>query len=357
MLFILILSFLTAFTLAYFAIPHVINIARDKNLCDEPSERSSHTISTPALGGIGIFSAAIFSIVLWTPFQDFGNLQYILCAFIIVFLIGVKDDISPVSPFNKIIGQGLAAAILVFKSDIMLRGFYGFFGMHAELPMPFYTGLTIFTILVIVNAFNLIDGINGLAGSIGALICGTLGCWFFYVGRIEFAIVAFTIVGAIIAFLKYNYSPARIFMGDSGSLLVGTASVILVIKFIDMNYFMDVGQKGKIMASPAVAIGIMILPLFDTVRVFVTRALRGQSPLAADRRHIHHLLIDYGFSHMQATGILVSVNVVFILLVFSLNQALELHLLLGLVIFLASALTFWLHKAVLRKKQEKLMLQ
>ncbi|MCB0599249.1 MAG: undecaprenyl/decaprenyl-phosphate alpha-N-acetylglucosaminyl 1-phosphate transferase, partial [Phaeodactylibacter sp.] len=136
-----------------------------------------------------------------------------------------------------------------------------------------------------------------------------------------------------------------------------TASVILVIKFIDMNYFMDVGQKGKIMASPAVAIGIMILPLFDTVRVFVTRALRGQSPLAADRRHIHHLLIDYGFSHMQATGILVSVNVVFILLVFSLNQALELHLLLGLVIFLASALTFWLHKAVLRKKQEKLMLQ
>ncbi|MCO6478492.1 MAG: undecaprenyl/decaprenyl-phosphate alpha-N-acetylglucosaminyl 1-phosphate transferase [Phaeodactylibacter sp.] len=356
-MFTLILSFLTAFTFAYFALPHVINIAREKNLCDEPSERSSHTISTPSLGGIGIFSAAIFSIVLWTPFRDFGNLQYILCAFIIVFLIGVKDDISPISPYNKIIGQALAASILIFKSDIMLRGFYGFLGFHAGLPSAVYIALTLLAILMVINAFNLIDGINGLAGSIGALICGTLGCWFFYVERVEFAVVAFTIVGAIIAFLKYNYSPARIFMGDSGSLLVGTASVILAIKFIDMNYFMEAGQKGKIMASPAVAIGIMILPLYDTVRVSVTRILRGKSPLLADRRHIHHLLIDYGFSHMQATGILVSVNTIFILLAFSLNRALEMHGLLALIIALASSLTYWLHKAVLRKKQKKLILQ
>lgn len=356
-MFILILSFLTAFTLAYFAIPHVINIAREKNLCEEPSERSSHTISTPALGGIGIFSAAIFSIILWTPFEQFGNLQYILCAFVIVFLVGVKDDVSPVSPINKIIAQALAASILIFKSDIILRGFYGIFGLHAELPAPFYIGLTIFTIMVIINAFNLIDGINGLAGSVGALISGTLGCWFFYVGRIELAVVAFTMVGAIIAFLKYNYSPARIFMGDSGSLVVGTACAILVIEFINMNYFMGAAQKGKILAAPAVAIGIMILPLYDTVRVFITRVLRGQSPFYADRRHIHHLLIDYGFSHMQATGILVSVNVFFILLAFSLNRALELHWLLALIVVLATALTYWLHKSVARRKQEKLALR
>jgi len=356
-MFILILSFLTAFTLAYFAIPHVINIAREKNLCEEPSERSSHTISTPALGGIGIFSAAIFSIILWTPFEQFGDLQYILCAFVIVFLVGVKDDVSPVSPVNKIIAQALAASILIFKSDIILRGFYGIFGLHAELPAPVYIGLTIFTIMVIINAFNLIDGINGLAGSVGALISGTLGCWFFYVGRIELAVVAFTMVGAIIAFLKYNYSPARIFMGDSGSLVVGTACAILVIEFINMNYFMGAAQKGKILAAPAVAIGIMILPLYDTVRVFITRVLRGQSPFYADRRHIHHLLIDYGFSHMQATGILVSVNVFFILLAFSLNRALELHWLLALIVVLATALAYWLHKAVVRRKQEKLALR
>ncbi len=353
-MFFIILSFLTALTVAYFAIPHVINIARAKNLCDEPSERSSHTISTPSLGGIGIFSAAMFSISMWTPFGQFGNLQYILCAFIIVFLIGVKDDISPVSPINKIIGEALAASILIFKADVYLSGFYGLFGFHDGLPEPIYTGLTIFTILVIINAFNLIDGINGLAGSVGALIAGTLGCWFFYVGRVELAVVAFTIVGAIIAFLKYNYSPARIFMGDSGSLLLGTASAILAIKFIDMNYYLPDGAPGKIHASPAVAIGILIIPLFDTMRVFTTRILRGQSPLHADRRHIHHLLIDYGFSHMAATGILVSVNVAFILLAFSLQGLLLVHWLLILIVVLASGLTFYLHKAVVRKRNKKL---
>ena len=107
---VIILSFLTAFTLTYFAVPNIINIAREKNLFVEPGERSSHTISTPSLGGVGIFVGAIFSITMWTPFDQFGGLQYILCAFLIVFLVGIKDDMSPVSPINKLIGQVLAAS-------------------------------------------------------------------------------------------------------------------------------------------------------------------------------------------------------------------------------------------------------
>ncbi|MCB0569307.1 MAG: undecaprenyl/decaprenyl-phosphate alpha-N-acetylglucosaminyl 1-phosphate transferase [Phaeodactylibacter sp.] len=356
-MFVLVLSFLTAFTLTYFAIPNIIGIAREKNLFVEPGERSSHTISTPSLGGVGIFAGTIFSIVMWTPFDRFGGLQYILCAFLIVFLVGLKDDMSPVSPINKLIGQVLAASILVFKSDIHLRGFYGMFGLHTELPEPFYAGLTLFTILVIINSFNLIDGINGLAGSVGALISGVLGCWFFWIGRMELSIVAFSLVGAIIAFLKYNYTPAKIFMGDSGALVIGTACSILIIQFIDMNYYLEPGNLHQIQDVPAVAIGIMIIPLYDTLRVFITRILRGQSPLHADRRHIHHLLIDYGFTHMQATGILVAVNVFFILLAFSLNQTVELHFLLFLILGLATTLTYILHKSVNHKKRQKLAIR
>ena len=111
----IILSFLTAFTLTYFAIPSIINIAKKKNLTDEPNERRSHTESTPSLGGIAIFAGVIFSIILWTPFGLFGDLQYILCAFIIIFLIGAKDDILPISPNKKLIGEILAASILVFQ--------------------------------------------------------------------------------------------------------------------------------------------------------------------------------------------------------------------------------------------------
>ncbi len=355
-MFAIFLSFLTAFTLTYVATPHIITIARERNLCVEPDERSSHTISTPALGGIGIFSAAVFSIVMWTPFSEFANLQYILCAFIIVFLMGVKDDFSPLNPVNKIFGQALAAGILVFKSDVMLSGFYGIGYVHEIpfLPLPVWTGVTIFIMLVIINAFNLIDGINGLAGSVGTLIAGTLGCWFFWAGRIELAVVSFSIVGAVLAFLKYNYTPAKIFMGDSGSLLLGTACAILIIQFIDMNYAMDAADPRRVEGVPAVAVGIMIIPLYDTMRVFTTRILRRQSPFSGDRRHIHHLLIDYGFSHMQSTGILVAVNTLFILFAFTLNAYLDVHLLLALLLGMATLLSYLLHRGVIQRRQKKL---
>lgn len=353
---IIILSFLTAFTLTYFAIPPIIRIAKQKHLFDVPGERSSHTVKTPALGGIGIFAGAIFSIVLWTPFEQFGNLQYILCGFIILFLIGVKDDLSPMSPRHKMIGQILAAAILVIKSDIHLSGFYGLFGLHDELHELFYLFFSMFTILVIINAFNLIDGINGLAGSVGALISGVLGCWFFWAGKMELAIVAFTMVGSIIAFLKYNYTPAKIFMGDTGSLIVGMGCAVLILEFMHMNYSMSDTDPRKFYDVPAVAVGIMIIPLFDTIRVFTTRIYRGHSPFKPDRRHIHHLLIDYGFTHMQATGTLVAVNILYILFVFSFHNVISLHLMMLLVIGSATGLTYLLHSKVVQKKNKHIAL-
>ncbi len=352
-MYVIILSFLTAFGLTYIVLPSIIGIARSKRLFDEPNNRSSHTISTPSLGGIGIFAGTIFSIVLWTPFNDFSNLQYILCAFLIIFLIGAKDDIAPLAPNKKIIGQVLAAAILVFKSDIRLDGFYGLFGLHNEWWGIVYIAISLFTILVIVNGFNLIDGINGLAGSISALIAITLGSWFFLVDRIEFSIVAFATAGAVIAFLKYNYTPAKIFMGDTGSLLIGLVSAILAIKFIDLNYELDNANPYKFQAVPAVAMGIMVLPLFDTLRVFLTRILRGHSPFRPDRRHIHHLLIDVGLTHMQATFVLVIVNLLFILLVMIFNRSLNVHFLLGGIVALAGGMTYILNRAVLRKLRRR----
>lgn len=352
-MYVIILSFLTAFTLTYFAIPSIIAIAKAKNLIDEPIERSSHTVGTPSLGGIGIFAGAIFSIVLWTPFQDFGNLQYILCAFIIIFLIGAKDDLSPVSPYKKLIGQILAAFILVFKSDIRLTGMYGLFNINGEMYSWIYIIGSLFTILVLINAFNLIDGINGLAGSIGSLIAATLGIWFFLIDRIEYAIVAFATVGAVVAFLKYNYSPAKIFMGDTGALIIGLVCSILIIKFIDLNFQLENENPFKFSSIPAVALGIMILPVFDTIRVFITRIYRGKSPLYADRRHIHHLLIDFGLTHMQATALLVFLNVLFITFVFSLHERVELHLLIIFILGAASFLTYYLHQSVINKKHNQ----
>jgi len=314
---------------------------------DEPGERRSHTVSTPSLGGIAIFAGVLFSIILWTPFQIFGDLQYILCSFIIIFLIGAKDDILPMRPRNKLIGQFLAAAILVWKANVKLTSFYGILGIY-DLPEWFAIPFSIFIIIVIINAFNLIDGINGLSGSIGTLIAMFLGVWFFLVDRTDLAIVAFAMSGAVVAFLKYNFTPAKIFMGDTGSLFVGLTCAILTIEFIELHKVLA-NHPYAFHAVPAVAIGILILPLFDTLRVFTTRIARGKSPLYPDRTHIHHLLLDYGFTHMQATGILVAVNVMFIMIVFYFQDIGTLNLLL-LVFTIALVLSIGLYWSVYQKK-------
>lgn len=342
------LSALTAFALTYLVIPSIIFVAHFKHLFDEPGERRSHTENTPSLGGIGIFVGVVFSVTLWTPVTAFGDLQYILCAFVIIFLIGAKDDIIPMPPYKKIIGQILAAGIVVFKSGIFISSFYGVFGVQELSPLISFP-FSVFTILVIINSFNLIDGINGLSGSIGLLTTLLFGSWFLLIDELALAILAFATAGALIAFLRYNITPAKIFMGDTGSLLLGMVCSILVIQFIEISKTLPLGHPYKFSSVPALAVGILILPLFDTLRVFVVRVFRGRSPLQPDRNHIHHLLIDFGFSHMQATSLLLLINIGFIILVHRLQYLGTVPLLL-LVLLLAFLLSGGFYLLVRRHK-------
>lgn len=346
----IILSFITAFCLTYVAIPSIIQIAQSKNLVDEPDERRSHTTSTPSLGGVAIFVGTVFSIIMWTPFNYFGDLQYILCAFIIIFLIGVKDDIQPISPSKKLLGELLAAFILVFKANIKLTSLYGIFGIYA-LNEYVSVGLTVFTIIVIINAFNLIDGINGLSGSIGILITVVLGTWFYQIQRLEISIVAFALAGSCLAFLRFNITPAKIFMGDTGALLLGLVCSVLAILFIEIHNDLE-GSIYYIKSAPSFAVAILILPLFDTLRVFTLRILRGRSPFYADRTHIHHLLLDTGLNHMQATIFLVIVNAAFIAFAFYFQAMGNLTLLI-LIVGISIVFSFVLSKLAAKNKKSK----
>lgn len=348
-MFAILLGFITAFTLTYLAIPAIIGVAKVKKLYDRPNERSAHQEPTPSLGGIAIFAGAICGIILWTPVQTFGMLQYVLAALVIIFLIGVKDDLVPLSPVKKLLGQILAALILVYKSHVKITGFYGIFGVH-DLPELFSFVLSVVVIIGIINAFNLIDGINGLAGSIGLLACLTLGAWFFAAGHAEFAALSFSLAGALTAFLKYNFTPARIFMGDTGAMLIGTVCAVLAVKFVELNHAIPAGTFLKFDSAPAIAIAVLILPIFDTLRVFLHRLAKGKSPFHPDRSHIHHQLLDAGLSHMQATAVLVGLNVLVLIWVIALHAwSIAWLLLLELVIVLLFSL--WLRRLVRRHQR------
>ncbi|MFT4666660.1 MAG: UDP-GlcNAc:undecaprenyl-phosphate GlcNAc-1-phosphate transferase [Ulvibacter sp.] len=302
-------SLLTAFGIAFFIIPSIIQIALEKNLCDQPNQRSSHKKRTPSLGGLAVFIALIFSIFFWTTEISF-LIKYLLCGSLIVTAIGLKDDIITLSPSRKIIGQMVAIFMLIHFADLRIDSFFGLFGIN-EIPTILSYSFTILFMLTIINGFNLIDGINGLSASAALIAASFFGTWFYWIGLVEEALIAFALIGSLLAFLFYNITPAKIFLGDTGSLLIGLVVAILCVQF--WGHQSSGSEITVFNSTPIVACSVVILPLFDTVRVFFIRIAKRRSPFHPDRSHLHHMLIDMGLSHMRATGVLIGVNLFFII--------------------------------------------
>ncbi|MBK6828392.1 MAG: undecaprenyl/decaprenyl-phosphate alpha-N-acetylglucosaminyl 1-phosphate transferase [Chitinophagaceae bacterium] len=213
------------------------------------------------------------------------------------------------SATKKFIGQIIAASILIHLGNIRLDSMHGVLGFN-ELPEAFSLALSYLTIIVVMNSFNLIDGVDGLAGSLGILTTIVFGAYFFAIDFQAYALLAFSLAGSLVAFLIFNHQPAKIFMGDSGSLMIGLINSILVIKFINVADAPFVSLQ--VPAAVAVGFSILIVPLLDTLRVFSIRILNGRSPFTPDRNHVHHLLLDRGLSHSAVTLTCVGVNVFFI---------------------------------------------
>lgn len=335
-------ALLTSFVVSLISIPSIIKIAEIKHLFDEPDIRKSHKSKTPTLGGIAIFAAIVFSLTFWSTQKDVIELQYIICSVILLFFVGMKDDLFNLVAYKKLAGQLMASFILVHWAGIRITTFYGLFGINDLELIPSYT-LSLFTIVVITNSLNLIDGIDGLAASVGIVGSVVFGYWFMMVGVTQYAILASCMTGALLGFLYFNISPSKIFMGDTGSLIVGVILSILAIKFIEMNRVMDKSLPYKVLSVPVVTLAILVIPLFDTLRVFTIRVLQGRSPLSADRHHIHHLLLDLGLNHTKTTAVLISFNV-FVIVMIYLGQTIKGEILLagllGTCIMLSSYVTY-----------------
>ncbi|AWO01791.1 undecaprenyl/decaprenyl-phosphate alpha-N-acetylglucosaminyl 1-phosphate transferase [Chitinophaga alhagiae] len=341
-----IIATVLSFVITYFAIPVLIRVAELKHLYDEPDERKSHKSRIPTLGGLGFFAGFVLASAVCVPAQQTFPLQYLLAAFFIIFIVGMKDDLVGLSPVKKLVGQLIAAFVIIYLGNLQIRNMYGFFGI-GELPYHFSLLLTYFTFIVVINAFNLIDGIDGLAGSVGMLVSAVLGAYFLYVNEVLYAVMGFSMAAGLAAFLIYNITPAKIFMGDTGSLLVGLVNAALIVKFIEVAG--NPAGKMPIQSVPAIAFAILIVPLFDTLRVFAIRMSRGRSPFTADRHHIHHYMLALGLSHSQATAVAILSNIAFITLAFSL-QDIGTTYLLSLIGALALGLTSVLF--ILKKRKE-----
>jgi UDP-GlcNAc:undecaprenyl-phosphate/decaprenyl-phosphate GlcNAc-1-phosphate transferase len=300
-----------AFFITFLAIPAIMKVAQEKKLFDLPDSRKLHTSHIASLGGVGIFLGFFLSCLLTISGKQNFELQYFFASALVIVFLGLKDDILIISALKKFLGQLAAAAILIHLADIRIDSMHGIFGL-GTLPEPVSYLISYITIIVIVNAYNLIDGVDGLAGSLGVVTTSLFGIYFFMAEMPEYSLIAFGMAGSLLAFLVFNFNPAKIFMGDSGSLLLGLVNAILVIKFISVA---DApGAIVPIESVVAVGFSILVVPLLDTLRVFSIRIANGRSPFVPDRNHIHHLLLDRGMSHRTVTVTCVSLNVSFIVM-------------------------------------------
>lgn len=332
----LILVFITAFVVVLYTTPALIKVAILKNLIDLPSEdRKIHKRAIPTIGGIIIYAATLFSFSLWFNIDDLHDysqiyesvkeFKIIIATSLVLFFVGVKDDIIGTAPVKKLFAHVVVGLILILMGDIRITGLHGVFFVE-RIPEWGSIFLSLFTYIVVVNAMNLIDGVDGLAAGVGFLATTFFGTWFVFANEYTLASLSFALSGALLGFLVFNFSPAKIFMGDSGSLIIGMFIYVLSTKLIEYpvnrldNFWVHISNS-------VFAIAALVYPLTDTLRVFVIRTIKGQSPFEADRNHIHHRLIDCGYSHAKTVIVIYIFSIITVgvsLLSYYLNPSLSL---------------------------------
>jgi UDP-N-acetylmuramyl pentapeptide phosphotransferase/UDP-N-acetylglucosamine-1-phosphate transferase len=291
------------------AIPVIVNVARQKGLTDKPNSRSSHEKSIPSLGGIAIFSGLFLGSLLLMPPEDINkSLTYALAGTFILFMVGLKDDLTGLTWYKKAIAEFVACLILIVLGNVRFTTFFGVFGLWELHPLV----SVVFSLIIfmsIINAYNLIDGIDGLASGTGILTSFLLGAWMYAIDAHGMAVLAWSLTGSLLPFFYFNVfgKKYKLFMGDTGSLMMGM--VMAPFTAIILGKGIPSDNVLYLQAAPAVLVAVLIYPLWDLLRVATIRIWKGRSPFKADRNHMHHLFLEAGYSHRRSTFYILTLNV------------------------------------------------
>ncbi|MDC0467778.1 undecaprenyl/decaprenyl-phosphate alpha-N-acetylglucosaminyl 1-phosphate transferase [Bacteroidia bacterium] len=321
--------FVSSFLLTWYIIPLIRAVSIKNRLIQFTNYRSSHKKIVPSFGGLAFFLVLMIGVLI-TPeiiekvFNE-CKLGYInsmimraliLISLIIITYTGIKDDNKILSPVRKLLGQSASAGLIVCFKDFRIQSLYGLFGIY-DIPLDVSIIISIVFIVAFINAFNLIDGIDGNA-AINGISTSFFFCFFFYhIESMFFLGFCIMIIGTLSAFLRYNFSNTKkIFMGDTGSLTIGLVLSILAIRILNIQDFQIKFDFMKYHDLPIMVFTILFLPIIDVVRVVVIRIINNKAIYKPDRNHIHHALINIGFSHRRASIVINTLNILFTYLVF-----------------------------------------
>jgi UDP-N-acetylmuramyl pentapeptide phosphotransferase/UDP-N-acetylglucosamine-1-phosphate transferase len=341
-------AFVCSFLIAYFSIPTIVKISRHRKLFDIPNDRTSHNNEVPVLGGLALFAGFTIASTIFSLPGGSSDIRFILGGLIILFLLGLKDDILMLDPRKKILGQITAASIVVILGNIRITNFHSVLGITSIDYLPGVL-FTIFLFLVLINGFNLIDGVDGLSSGVGIIACLAYGLWFLLTDHYNDAILCASLAGSLIAYIRYNVWGGRnkIFMGDTGAMIIGLIMAVLTTRFLELEE--SAGPAFRFISAPAIAFGLLFIPLFDTLRVVIIRIINGKSPFKADRLHIHHLLLRFGISHLSVSVILIAASLFILTLIFFIQPVGG--LLAMIIALILSSIVSFIIGLVIKKKE------
>jgi UDP-GlcNAc:undecaprenyl-phosphate/decaprenyl-phosphate GlcNAc-1-phosphate transferase len=297
-------------------IPPLMHWAGKLGVLDQPGTRKVHAKPIPRVGGIAMAAGMLVAMLVW----DSNNVQLraYLLALVVLLAFGIQDDRLTLSPTWKLIGQVLAALIVMSLGHInigILRHVDAY-----ELPMWLSMPITLFFIVGVTNAINLADGLDGLAGGTTMLCFSGLLLLALSSGSLDVAFVCMVTVGAVVGFLRYNTHPARIFMGDAGSQVLGFSAAV---------FSLVLTQDRDLPFSAALPLLLLGVPVIDTLTVMTERVLDGRSPFQADRTHVHHRLLSLGFDHHEAVMVIYSVQALLLVLAWYLRFASDITIIIA----------------------------
>ena len=312
------IAFTLSIILSYLCYPAIIKVSKAKKLMAKPNHRSVHLIKTPNLGGIGIFIAINLIITFLGNYFEDSTLLSLLGAITILFFTGLMDDLVGLKPKHKVLCQVIASVSIILITDLRINNLYGLMGIH-EIPYIVSVLATVFFFVLLINAYNLIDGVDGLAGSYAIAVTVFFGIFYFANGNKSMFFLSISIVGSLISFLVFNFSKKeKIFMGDTGSMVIGFLLAYQAINFMSVDFnpnFMIQSTK-----APVFILALFSFPLIDTARVFLLRVIKKGSPFTADKNHIHHVLLDQGLKHWKISLIVSFYTMLVVLGVFVFND-------------------------------------
>lgn len=350
----IIIPFVVAFLATMWIHPKILKIAITKNLVDNPDARKLQRVPIPTVGGIAVF----FGIILGVSFSNYiysDPKTFILMSSMMVMLyLGTIDDIIGLSPRLRFLVEICVIVVLITVNDTSINNFHGLWGIY-QIPEWIAIPLTVFACVGIINAINLIDGVNGLSSGYSIMASSIIAIMAYASGNILILVLAITAVGATIPFFLHNVfgKKTKMFIGDGGALVIGIMMSLFVVDILGTGSNCTSLANGGMGLVPF-TLALLSIPVFDTLRVMSTRIKNGVSPFEPDKTHLHHIFIELGFTHLGTTISILTFNTIIVgiwFLSYSIGASVEMQL--YIVLILSILLTFGFYKFAERQIRKK----